>query len=137
MPKTVKLIPGKFTCLDCGAIKDTNEEMEHHRHIAHPPMRIIEYFPDGQEKRLASTPEGLHWLEMYVKRKLLESKVIPDYEANPEDPQSIASRIVYDAWRQPNPIYFANLGIERAIKFPPDPINKRHFSLKAFTERDK
>jgi hypothetical protein len=79
-----------------------------------------------------SSPEALRRLEKYVQERLLASGVIPDDEANPEDPTSTCSQIVYNAWRQYNTKYYADIYIAEAIKFPPDPISRKHFSLKAF-----
>jgi len=83
------------------------------------------------------SPEAFERLRKYVEKKLLDSGVIPKHHTNPVDPESVAAHIIYDAWRQCDPYYYADLYIEEAIKFPPEPIDRRHFSLKAFTQLKK
>lgn len=97
--------------------------------------RIYQY-PDGKVRihkpESPSSPEAFERLRRYVQEKLLESKAIREEDTNPVNPESVAARIVGDAWRQPNPYYFADLGIEQAVKFPPPCIDSKHFSLKAW-----
>jgi len=100
--------------------------------LGEPPMKIIEYFGGEKVNRLAITPEGHEWLRRYVQKKLLASGAIPEDEANPVNPYSIAAQIVYEAWRQFDSIQCANRLIDQAIKFPPSPISEKRFSLRAF-----
>jgi len=79
-----------------------------------------------------SSPEALEQLRKYVQERLLASGVIDDYNANPVNPDSVAAHIVADAWRQYDRKYYADLGIEFAIKYPPAAINHNRFSLRAF-----
>lgn len=75
-----------------------------------------------------SSPESFEAFQKYVHMKLLAGG-IDDYNAEPRNPKSAAAYIVYDAWRQPNVKYFADLAIEQTIKYPPlDP----RFSLKQY-----
>jgi len=92
----------------------------------------------GKEIQLRdSSPEAFERLRAYVQKRLLDSGVIPQHHTNPVDPESIAAHIVYDSWRQCDTYYYADLYIKEAIKFPPDPIDKTHFSLKAFAQLKK
>lgn len=91
----------------------------------------------GTDYRSDYSPEAFDRLRSYVQKKLLDSGVIPEHEANPVDPYSLAARIVGDAWRQQDPYYFADLDIARAVRFPPDPIDRGHFSLKAYAKLKK
>jgi hypothetical protein len=72
--------------------------------------------------------EAFEKLRNYVRENLLKSRVIP------KNPESIAAHIVADAWRQCDTYYFADFYIQEAIKFPPEPITNKRFSLKAFVE---
>lgn len=81
-----------------------------------------------------ATCEAFRTLEEYVKTKLESSGVIDKYSCNPVNPDSVAARIIGDAWRQPCAKYWADYEIECAIQNPPCPISKRRFSLKAFIE---
>ena len=84
-----------------------------------------------------SSPEAFEELRRYVQKKLLKSDVIPEHQANPVNPHSIAARIVANAWRQYDRKKYADFGIEQAIKFPPSPIDTQHFSLRAFISMKK
>jgi len=84
------------------------------------------------EYRVIHSPENFERLRKYVQERLLASGVIPEEEANPVNPYGIAAHIVADAWRQCDIKKYADMGIEAAIKFPPDPISHNRFSLKAF-----
>jgi hypothetical protein len=83
-----------------------------------------------------SSPEALEWLRSYVQRKLIEGGISPD-EADPLNPTSVAANIVADTWRQFDRKHYADMRIESAIKYPPEPINEKHFSLKAFAKLRK
>jgi len=76
--------------------------------------------------------EAFEGLRQYVEKKLLESGVIPEHHTNPDDPDSVAARIVHNAWNQPDRYHWADIYIRDAIMFPPSAIDKHHFSLKAF-----
>jgi hypothetical protein len=82
------------------------------------------------------SPEAADWLRNYVQRRLIEGGISHD-EADPSNPKSIAADIVNDAWRQFDRKHYADMRIEFAIKCPPEPINEKHFSLKAFAELRK
>jgi len=84
----------------------------------------------------SSSPEALDWLRSYVQRKLIEGGISPD-EADPLNPTSVAADIVGDAWRQFDRKGYADMRIEFAVKYPPEPINEKHFSLKAFVKLRK
>jgi len=86
------------------------------------------------EEFSGSSAETFRRLEQYVKEQLQASGVIPEDEANPANPEGIAARIVYNAWSQPQTKYYADLYIREAIKFPPEPISDKRFSLKAFVQ---
>jgi len=79
-----------------------------------------------------SSPDALERLKKYVQERLLASGVIDEYNANPVNPDSIAAHIVADAWRQHDRKYYADMGIEHALKYPPAAINHNRFSLRAF-----
>jgi len=112
-----------------------------------PPMVDITYFPHQKAKQIDPGPKGLEWMRKYVQKKLLASGVIPEDEANPINPFSIASHIIHEARRQPcvdfldgegiPAIRCADFLIEQAIRFPPDPITRTRFSLKAFIQLKK
>jgi len=84
-----------------------------------------------------SSPDALEQLRKYVKERLLASGVIDDYNANPVNPDSVAAYIVADAWPQYDRKYYADMGIEQAIKYPPSAINHNRFSLRAFIKEGK
>ena len=75
----------------------------------------------------------------HVQQKLLESGVVPEWAANPWSADSVAARIIHNTWRQTMSgdewaWKYAEEMIAIAIKFPLDPIDKHHFSLRAFME---
>jgi len=84
-----------------------------------------------------SSPAALERLRKYVQKRLLASGVIDEYNANAVNPDSLASHIVADAWRQFDRKKYADMGIEEAIKFPPSAINHNRFSLRAFVKEAK
>jgi len=91
--------------------------------------------------KLSSIPDSssvaLEQLRKYVQERLLASGVIDDYNANPANPDSVAAHIVADAWRQYDRKYYADMGIEFAIKYPPSAISHNRFSLRAFIKEGK
>jgi len=89
---------------------------------------------DLKVAHLDFSPESLELLRKYVQEKLLASGVIDEYHANPVNPDSVAAHIVADAWRQHDRHYYADMGIEQAIKYPPSAINEKRFSLRAFVK---
>lgn len=103
-------------------------------------------------KKFSTQREGIQWLQDYVADKLLKSGVIPE-----DALFSLTNRIVHRALRDganklPNRyvpdgkgdwklvkgkfacIESADQQIKWAIKYPPSPISKTRFSLKAFTD---
>jgi hypothetical protein len=82
-----------------------------------------------------STPEDYEALREYVQEQLKKAG-IDDWNANPINPRSIAANIVAEAWRQPRTKETADSYIEIFKQFPPSPINKNHFSLKAYLKLD-
>jgi len=90
-----------------------------------PLEKIEPFYPDH-------SPEEHEHLRKYVQEKLQASGVIDEYNANPVNSDSIAAYIVADAWRQYDRKYYADMGIEHAIKYPPAAINHNRFSLRAF-----
>jgi len=112
-----------------------------------PPMVDITYFPNQKAKQIDPSPKGLEWMRKYVQKKLLASGVIPREEADPINPFSVASHIVHEARRKPcvdfldgrgiPALQYADLLIDQAIRFPPDPITRTRFSLKAFAQLKK
>jgi len=105
-----------------------------------------------EEQRFSTKPEGHEWLRNYVEKKLRESGVIPE-----DALYHLTERIVHEAFRcgthkQPDsyrpdgkggmkfvPGKFACIDraddeIEWHIKYPPPPISRTRFSLKAFVK---
>jgi len=104
---------------------------DHISYMTCAPMEKIEPFYPGH------SPEEHERLRKYVQEKLQASGVIDDYNDNPLNPDSVAAHIVADAWQQHDRKYYADLGIEFAIKYPPSAINHNRFSLKAFIKEGK
>jgi len=101
-----------------------------------------------------SRKEGIEWLRKYIMKKLRSSKVIPEDMLS-----SITARIVSNALRAGTHklpdryvpdgrggwklvkgrfacIDRADREVEWAIKYPPPPISRRRFSLKAFVKME-
>ena len=79
-------------------------------------------------------------MRRYVEQRLIESGVIHYEDANPENPESIAARIVSNAWRQTlhslEAAYrYADVLIRAALIDPPDPITPKRFSLRAWLKQ--
>lgn len=103
-------------------------------------------------KRFSHKPEGLDWLRSYVRKKLEDSGVIPK-DALYELTERIVHRALRDGtykthdyctrdekggWKLVKGnfacIESADREIEWAIKYPPPPISRTRFSLKAFVD---
>ena len=104
-----------------------------------------------EEEEFSRSREGYEWLRRYVEEKLRKSGVIPEDRI-----REVSARIVQRAFHagthkipEHYVLYGDKLGlvkatfacieqadreIEWAIKYPPEPIDKKHFSLKAFTK---
>ena len=71
----------------------------------------------------------------YVQDKLLESNAIPEWAANPWNVDSLAAPIIHNTLRQAMSgdkwaWEYCNEAIDRAIRFPPEAAEAKHFSLK-------
>lgn len=107
------------------------------------PLVDVSWFPGKKGKRL-DPAKWLDYMRWYVQKKLEETGVIPEQECNPLNPYSLAANIISDAMRSPSsapegeqlPCILAADGyIEQAAKYPPEPITKKYFSLRAFVNR--
>lgn len=118
------------------------EIVDYGREDPPPPLVDVVYFPHKKCKQMHSG-KWLEWFRQYVQKKLLVSGVIPEYEANPVNPDSLATHIIHEACRQPDVDFLDGRGmasinwayylIRQAIKFPPSPVSAKYFSLRAYT----
>lgn len=101
-----------------------------------PPPPMVEFVSfGGVQDWVPLEPMFRDWLEKYVTNKLTAAGVFHPEDINPANPAGIGIRIVYESHRQAwHALERAEELIRIAIKFPPDPINERHFSLKAFAQ---
>jgi len=101
--------------------------------------------PSHPKAKQLDSSKGHEWLQNYVYKKLHASGVFYEDDINPANPFGITSHIVMEATRcgttdfgQGMPcIKTADFLIEQAIRYPPPPINEKHFSLRAFAQLKK
>jgi len=105
-----------------------------------------------KEQRFSHKPEGIDWLRNYVRRELQDSGVIPE-DALYELTERIVHRALRNGTHKLHDRYIpdgkggwklikgkfacidrADFGIEWTIKYPPPPISRTRFSLKAFVD---